>query len=237
MKTMPEINVRPVYTVELPVLDMEAQYNPFTVEQEKALITALENDNPDDIVRNYEAILRSCLKSDIDWDNLSVVDYVTLVIAIRSKSKGEALNLKKKECAECEKSFEFSINIEESLVYERLDKKKEVVTIADNLALEISPLSYRFLYGLDKVADEMDMYIHTAAHCISKVIWGKDIFPNPSAEELKTKIIRNLTKGNLEDIFKEYGKLVGMHLEFKYVCPSCGHEEEVVVRDFLKSLK
>ena len=234
-KTMPEINVLPVYTATLPVLGQEIEYSPFNVQQEKALITALESDDSDDVVRNYEKILRSCVATEIDWDGLSVVDYIMMVVNIRSKSKGETVNLRKQACKKCSNPFDFAVDVSESLVVVNDDKKKEVLQVAPGLSLEISPLKYRFLYGLAGVKDEMDLYMHTAAHAVSKVIWNGDIF-KPGPDELKAKVLKNLTKGNLEDLFKAYGRLVTVQLEIKYVCPSCGQEDTQVVKDFLKSL-
>lgn len=233
---MPEINILPVHTARLPVMGIDAEFNPFNVEQEKALIAALEEDNPDDIVRNYEAILKSCIRTRLDWDRLTVIDYIALVISIRAKSKGEALALRKKECTECKNPFEFSVGIDQALRFTNEGNKKGIVRITDELSLEVSPLSYRFLYGLSGITDEMDLYVHTAAHAISKVFWGKDIY-TPGPDELKEKVIRNLTRVNLEDIFRSYQDLVSMHLDIEYVCPSCGHKENQVVKDFLKSLK
>lgn len=235
-KSLPNINILPLYEVHLKAMNKKIKYSPFNVEQEKAIIVALENDNLDEIVLNYENVLKTCLKENSDWwDDISVVDYITLIVNIRAKSKGEDLSLRIKECDKCKKEFETTINIEDAIKYENEDNLKDIVKITDDLSLEIKPLNYKFLYGLDKLTNEMDMYIHTAIHSISKVFWQNNIFI-ASPEELKEKIIKNLRRYDLEKIFKEYKKLISTFLEINVKCPFCEHEKKEIIRNFLKSL-
>lgn len=238
MKQMPEINILPVYTLTLPVMKKEIHYNPFNVQQEKALLISLEDNNPDDIIRNYENILRTCIMTEIDWDKLTIVDFIVLVINIRSKSKGDTLELQKKECInkECKQSFEFSVSIEDSIKYDNKDKLKTVVNINEDLSFELSPLSYKFLFGLDKIEDEVDLYIHTTLHSITKVFWKKDIY-TPDKESLRDNVIINLRRRDIKKIFVEYKKLITSYLEINYVCPICGEKETVKIDNYLKSLK
>jgi hypothetical protein len=236
MKSLPNIDILPVHEVKLPVLNKKVNFAPFNIEQEKSLITALDDENPNDIIRNYEQVLKACLKTDLDWDNLSVVDYITLVIWIRAKSKGESIELIKKKCKGCEKKFEFSVKIEDAIKFKNLGSIKKIVKITDDLSFEIAPLNYKFLFDLDKITDEMDMYVHTAKHCISKVFWQKEIY-KAEPEELEEKVIKKLRRMDLEQIFKKYGDLVTVFMEVEYVCPMCNKTEKVIINNFLKSLK
>lgn len=236
MKRFPEINVLPTYSVHLRVLDQEIEYTPFTVEQEKALITALEDNKTDDIIRNYETILKQCVKDDIDWNELSVVDYLTLVISVRSKSKGEALELTKKACDKCKQPFDFSVDVTETIEYDNTKTLSAMAKLSEELTVEVKPLGYKFLYGLGGIENEIDMYIHTAAHCISKIFYGKDIY-RADPDVLRKKLIKNLRQSDLEKIFMEYSKLITLKMNVHIVCPHCGTEENIIVDDFLKSLK
>jgi hypothetical protein len=235
-KRLPEINILPTYSVRLHVIGEDVEFVPFTVEQEKALLTALEEDKTDDVIRNYETVLKQCIKTDIDFDSLSVVDYLTLIINVRAKSKGEAIELSKSECAGCSKPFEFSVRVEDALKYDNVDVLAQIVEVSDALSFEVRPLGYRFLYGIDRVKTEMDMFVHTAAHCIGKVFFNKEIF-KPDPEELKARVIRNLRRTDLEEIFRAYEKLATVKMDMNVACPHCGHKENIVVNDFLKSLR
>jgi len=226
------INVLPIHSVKLNVMGKKVNFNPFTVQQERGLIIAMEEENADNIIKNYEEILKGCLKEDIDWNNLSMIDYLTLVLAIRSKSKGENIDLTKKSCDSCQKNFDFSVSIDDSMTFTNADCLKEIVKITDELSFEIAPMNYRFLYGLEEVKTELDMYIHTAAHAISKVFYQNNIY-KATPEELKESVIVNLRQVDLENIFKTYNKLIAMHLEVIAVCPHCAHEDKMVIKNFL----
>jgi len=235
LKTLPNINILPTHTILLPVLNKEVDFSPFTVEHEKAIITALDGNDTNAVIKNYESVIKSCLKTELEWDSLSVVDYINLIIFIRAKSKGENIELRRESCSKCKEPFEFSINIEDAVKHKNVGCVKEVIELSNELSLEIAPLNYKFLYGLDKVKTEMDMYVHTAAYSISKVFWNNEIFI-ASPEDLKQNVIKNLRRSDLEKIFKKYADLATIYMEVEYKCPSCGEAEKEVINNFLKSL-
>ena len=109
--SLPKINILPTHEVELKILNKNVRFRPYTIEEEKGLVTAMNDDNPKDIIINYISVIQNCLVDDIDFENLSLIDFITIAIYLRAKSQGESLNLTKKECIECKKTFDFEINI------------------------------------------------------------------------------------------------------------------------------
>ena len=235
---LPEIDILPVHEVNLEVIGKVVKYKPFNVEQEKALLMALESENINDIINNYKAVVDTVVMDEIDWNNLSMVDFINLIIHLRSKSKGENLEFEKK-CNECGKSFDIILPINEVLKYENVDVKKVVLKIHDKLTLELSPIKYFYLYDFDKLKNEIDVFIHTAVHSISKIIYNGSIYKVglENMDEIKEKIVSKLSLSILADIFKKCKEMISLHMVFKFKCTHCEKEEVLNFDDYLKLLK
>ena len=240
MKSMlPDIDVLPIHEVKLEVMEKVVKYKPFTIDQEKMLLMALEGGNVNDIINNYKSVINSTVIDPIEWDNMSLVDFVCLVINLRSKSKGQNLELKREKCKNCEKPYENTIPIENSLEYKDKDNKKTTFRVHDKLSFELKPISHNFLYGLDTLVDEIDLYKHTAVHSISKIMYDSKIYKIDfdNVEEVSEKVISKLSLSILTDMFKKCKEMISLRMVINFVCPFCKTEEKIELDDYLKLLK
>lgn len=81
---LPKIDL-PLYELELPSNGKKVYYRPFTVKEEKILLTAQQSKEPDQIVTAIKQIVGNCIQ-DYSIDKLALFDLEYLVINIRSKS-------------------------------------------------------------------------------------------------------------------------------------------------------
>jgi hypothetical protein len=81
---LPKIDL-PLYQCELPSTGKKVKYRPFTVKEEKILLTAQESKEPEQIMLAIKQILNNCLM-DINISQLSVFDVEYMLIQLRSKS-------------------------------------------------------------------------------------------------------------------------------------------------------
>ena len=81
---LPKIDL-PIYTFKLPSTGENVKFRPFTVKEEKILLTAQESDDPEQIMLSIKQILNNCLLEK-DIDSLAVFDIEYLLITLRSKS-------------------------------------------------------------------------------------------------------------------------------------------------------
>jgi phage FluMu protein Com len=188
------------------------------------------------MVRNYVKVAEACINDKIEWEKLSLIDFVHLIINLRAKSKGETITLKRKECGKCKNAYEFDVSIDEKIEYEREKTLKVMHKITDELAIQLVPLRFNFFYEMDDVKTELDLYTLTASHSIIKVIYGKDIHTKFTPAELRKKVINNLTKQQLKGIFDSTKKLISMKMVIQSTCPKCKHIDKDEIKDFLKFL-
>ena len=231
MGGLPEINVLPIHEITLPVQKKKFKFAPYTIEQERSILTALESKDVTAIVNNYIELIKVC-GSEIDFDKLTAMEFILIAVNLRSKSKGEILDITTK-CKKCENPIELAINIEDKIVTENADVVKDMCKIDDNLAFEIVPIKMGFLYTIDSIKTQTDLMLETAVHSISKVFWKEDIYTDFTPESIKEKI--SLTHPILKKIFNSSAKLIKMKLGIDLKC-KCGHTEKYIIRDFLKYL-
>jgi len=234
---IPEINVAPVHRVFLHVLNKEIEYRPYNIGHEKLILTALESDNINDLITNYLFVLKDCLITEIDIDELSLIDFVKIVVFLRSKSTDEILTLKRNKCSECEKSYEFKLDVEKSLVYKDEDKIKSVIKISDELSFELCPTNFLITKTISNEDDKYDKKLNKIAFSTKRIIFNKQIIKNEDPQELIKNVIKNLSAAQIKILTTEIDKLITLSMEIKTKCPFCNKEEFDQVIDFLGYIK
>ena len=81
---LPKIDL-PIYELILPSNGKKLQYRPFTVKEEKILLTAQQSKESEQIIIAIKQIVNNCI-IDYDVDKLALFDLEYLMINIRSKS-------------------------------------------------------------------------------------------------------------------------------------------------------
>lgn len=235
MKELPKIDILPVHELILPISKSKALFSPYTVEQERNILTAFEADDSETVIENYKKLLLECFQEPIDFTKQSAQEFLLMAINLRAKSKGEVLDITT-TCKKCEKGYSFSVNIEDGIVVKNEDKIKDICKISDDLSFEVVPVRMGFLSKISKMQSESDLMLETATHSISKVFWKDEIFTDFTPETLQEKV--TFTYPILKEVFATANGLIKMFLMVKAKCPDkeCAHEEEYTIRDFLKYL-
>jgi hypothetical protein len=81
---LPKIDL-PMYELKLPSNDKKVKFRPFTVKEEKILLTAQESKDSTQMMNAVKQIVNNCL-IDFDVDELAVFDLEYVLINLRSKS-------------------------------------------------------------------------------------------------------------------------------------------------------
>lgn len=81
---LPKIEL-PLYELTLPSNGNKVRYRPFTVKEEKILLTAQQSQDSEQIVMAIKQIVNNCIQ-DYDIDKLALFDLEYLLINIRSRS-------------------------------------------------------------------------------------------------------------------------------------------------------
>ena len=89
---LPKLNVI-THKLTLPSNGKEIIYRPFTVEEERILLTAQESDDTADVLRAMRQIIHNCVQTELDVMSLPTFDIEYFFLNIRGKSTGEKIEL------------------------------------------------------------------------------------------------------------------------------------------------
>ena len=84
----------PRYECTLASQDMQVQYRPFLVKEEKILLVAMESKDNNEIINATKQVIKACTFDKLDVDKLPMFDIEYLLLQIRSKSVGEVSKFK-----------------------------------------------------------------------------------------------------------------------------------------------
>ena len=81
------------YELTLPSSNVQVQYRPFLVKEEKILLLAMESDNAGEITKALKGIVHACTFGSINVDMLPTFDLEYIFLNVRAKSVGEIAKL------------------------------------------------------------------------------------------------------------------------------------------------
>lgn len=111
---LPKIDL-PLYELTLPSTGNKIHYRPFTVKEEKILLTAQQSKDPDQIITAIKQIINNCV-DDYDIDKLALFDLEYLIINIRSKSVDSNVDFEIEDPSTGEK-IKLTLNLEDVKIH------------------------------------------------------------------------------------------------------------------------
>jgi len=203
--SLPRIDL-PIYEVELPSTGKKIKYKPFTVKEEKILLTAQETEDPKQIILSIKQILNNCLM-DVDIDKLAIFDFEYLLIVLRSKSVDNIVEFEIKD-PDTDETVKLGIDISKVKVEKNENHTNRI---------EIAPYSLFLKYpNIDEI----------------ETLFKKE--ENQSVNDSYDVLISCLDKLILEDsvyVFKDFSKK-----EIDEFVESLGSDIIIKIRNFFETM-
>jgi hypothetical protein len=111
---LPKIEL-PLYELTLPSNGNKIQYRPFTVKEEKILLTAQQSEDSEQIVMAIKQIVNNCIQ-DYDIDKLALFDLEYILINIRSRSVDNNVEFEIKD-PDTDEKIKLKLNLQNVKVY------------------------------------------------------------------------------------------------------------------------
>tara|TARA_R100000951_G_C2613963_1_gene172138 strand:+ start:247 stop:945 length:699 start_codon:yes stop_codon:yes gene_type:complete len=214
----------PSYFVNLSSIKEKVKYRPYTIAEEKVLLMANESRETKEIFDATVDICQSCVLTDIDIKTLPIFDLEKLLIAIRSKSVGEEIEVMA-SCPYCEEKTKVTINIEKMVTDEtEVPTKKIMLSDTVGICLEypnIGTATTRAFIETMSISDAI-------ACCISQVFDENEVFPFHK-EKLEDQIlfVESLSAEFIKTINEEFfNKMPINTINMDYTCPHCKEKVE-----------
>lgn len=220
-----EINPTPLYDVVIPSTQKKAQYRPFFVKEERALLAAYESEDTSVMLNTLSQVVKNCVKT--EQRDFTSFDVEYLFLQIRAKSVGEFSSLIF-TCGNCEKPTTMNIDLRAAAV-QKLDKQK-IITLSDTLSLKMKYPSIDLLVEIES-ADTDKAIKNIIIGCIETVFVGSESLQvsEEPVEEIQEFLERLTTKqyDQLEN-FIVNAPTVELNIDWK--CPGCGHKNLTELR-------
>lgn len=226
----------PIYKTNLIVDNKTIEFRPFLVKEEKILLMAMQTEDHTAIIKNLKEILKNCILTNINIEELTSFDCINLFIELRKKSIGEIINISVLDF-EKNKSFDAEMDLNDIKIV-KVDNPNNI-KLDENIGIILKYPSiddyYEFIKNNDKLTSEI--FINFIVKVIDKIYDKEKVYNSKdfSTEDI-IKFIENLTSEMFEKITKFINNIPKIVYNKKFKSPYSKKEIEVVVENFIDFL-
>jgi rubrerythrin len=223
----------PVYTLKIPSTKQEVKYRPFLVKEEKALMVAQQSEDQQVMLDTLKEILRGCIKTPIEVDNLAMFDFEYIFSQIRAKSVGENVELvvrcdvcpDEDEKARVKLTFDLT-----KLEVEFTEGHSKKIPLFADVGVVMKYPSLSMAEKLQNVTNDVKSVFDVIITSIDFIYDGEEIhYAKDTSREELLEFLESLTQDQFQKIQKFFETMPKLSKHVNYDCPVCGHHHEKVV--------
>ena len=178
---LPKID-KPLFDIELPILNQKGKFRPYQVKEEKILLLAQQSEEFDQIVLATKQIITNCMQEgDIDIDKLPSWAIEWILLQLRIRSVGESVKAKFRD-KEDQEVYEFDIPLDEiKLTVDPEHTNSFNITEDIGLVMDYPTLEMAQFF----IADDTNSSVNAIRSCIKQVFTDDEVmeFQNHDEEE------------------------------------------------------
>lgn len=227
----------PQYTMTLPLTQIKVNYRPYLVKEEKILLMALQSNNPDDYLNAIKQIVNNCCNTELNIENLPVVDVEYFFLNLRAKSVGEIVEPVYKcenllyDGSKCNTMMKLSIDITKIQPSNIKSQNEMKIILSGNMGVQMKYPKFNMVKKDEK--NELEYLQNLIVSCIDYIFNGEDIYyaKDYNTEDL-IQFLDSLSKqqfSKLEQFFEELPVL--KHVE-THKCQKCNFEHTITLEGY-----
>ena len=215
----------PEYDIEVPSTKETITIRPFLVKEEKILLTALEGGDENEIVKSIKQVMKNCILSDVEIDNLSFFDFEYIFLMMRSKSVGDVIELNLEH--HCGETNKVSIDIN-SIQVQFSEDHSDTIKLNDDIGIK---MKYPTISNTDMFTDTNDVnkVFEIMETSIDYVYDSETVYDEFTKEELKS-FLESMDKDQLEKIMNFFNTMPSLEHKIEYTCTNCGEVQKYILR-------
>lgn len=223
----------PVYTLKIPSTKQEVKYRPFLVKEEKALMVAQQSEDQQVMLDTLKEILKSCIKTPINVEELAMFDFEYIFSQIRAKSVGEQVEMVVR-CDVCPDDDEkarvkLTFDLTKLQVEFPEGHSKKIPLFAD-VGVVMKYPSLALAEQLQNVTNDVKSVFEIIIASIDCIYDGEEVhYAKDTSREELTEFLESLTQEQFQKIQKFFETMPKLSKQVNYDCPVCGHHHEKVV--------
>lgn len=237
----------PTYKLTIPSTGKSVKYRPFTVSEERILLTAIQGEDVGEMLHATEEIIKACFTDIGDVSELASYDVEYMFVNLRSKSVSNIVEMKFRH-AECPandgKPSEYVANVQINLDQAKVQILKDgeyVDYVPDNksgkgIAVKLEDdlgvtMKHPGLETLVKISDDATVIDEVVKDCIVVVYDDEEVYDTFTRDELD-EFYQSLTTKHKEKLMDFVSNIPKLRYESSFLCKACGYEEPIVFEGF-----
>ena len=223
----------PRYECTLASQDLQVQYRPFLVKEEKVLLMAMESKDNNEILNATKDVLNACTYNKIDVEKLPMFDIEYLLLQIRSKSVGEVAKFKV-ICPD-DKVTATDVELDLDKVNVQVDDEhtnKVVIDEKRNLGIVLNYPSLGITKaGFDVNKTDTETMFKVIANCIDHIYEGDKVYPaKDSTEKELVAFLESITQKAFLEIKKFFDSTPQLRHEVEVTNPKTNVKSKVTFK-------
>jgi len=209
---LPKIDL-PTFTMTLPSNDKSVTLRPFTVKEEKILLTAQESNQQIDMITGIASVVNNCLLDDIAIEDLAIVDLEYMFLQLRAKSVSNISSIRLKD-NEDQQNRDFDIDLEKINI-EKPEFVSNVVMINDTVGMTLRYPPVSLLLDVGEIGVQTSDVVF--AHCVVNIFDENSVYEraDTNQEEL-LEFVNNLSTSVVKSAEKFFNTVPVLSYEIKY---------------------
>lgn len=226
---LPKID-KPLFDVEIPVLNQKGKFRPYTVKEEKILLLAQQSDDIKQIILATKQVINNCMEhGDIDLDSLPSWGIEFLLLELRKRSVGETVTVAYRDKEDNEK-YEFEVDLDDIQI--KIDPDHtNTVQLTEEIGLVMSYPTLDMANKIDGNSNEVDFSFDVLCSCINQVYTSDEVmeFGDYSREE-QEDFLNQLNREEMDSIVQFFDKAPRLSYTIEYT-NSNGTERKIELRN------
>ena len=225
--------VTPKYDMIVPSTGEVITYRPYVVKEEKLLLMALESQNDKEIEKAVLEIIKVCIESPIDVDDLTTFDIEFIFVTLRSRSVGEGIKIKPK-CQHCEELIEVNIDLDKVTVKNLDNKVDKHIKLTDDISVDLKWHTMK-----DRVEDlqkktQTETIINMIATSLETIYSGEDTFVIKDAPKKEVlEFVESLNTDQFNEIVEVLAKAPHLSYDVNFNCKECDKENIIALNGLI----
>lgn len=212
---LPKIE-RPLFEVEVPVIDKKIKMRPYLVKEEKVLLLAQQSDDIEQVVLATKQIINNCIvEGDVDIDTLPNFIVEWLLLKLRIQSVGNIVEVSYRDLEDNE-VYDFEIDLSEAEMITN-DEHTDAFEITPDIGVMMKYPGIDLIRSIDLSKDPTEFSFDILRKCIDKVFTNDEILEFDShTEEEQIEFISQFSREEIEKIVQFFNTSPMIGLDLKY---------------------
>lgn len=227
------ISTTPIYKIKLPVSEIETEFRPFLVKEEKVLLIASETKDPANVYAAIKNVVKECTFGKLNIDDICTADMEYFFVNLRAKSAGETATPMIK-CEKCETPVALTIDLTQAKVNTK-NYEGNNIKITDKIGVIMKFPNYEILSKLKLSTDPsgitLEDNLNVVVACIDKIYDDQNVYDTKDYTMAEIReFLDSLTQGSFAKLIRFFESMPILEMTEKYQCAKCGNSSSITFR-------